>query len=291
MPETDILNPIEEGPNGEWRNVIDPEVGDVMSPDYGYLRKRISTRVVTKPTGGYPYSRETQNTGHQFSLNWTSRNWNCVRRLKQYGEQYEDGFFTLIDVDGGARHYVGRFTTEVVPTPTAFDKWSVMQLGFEEVPGAPMLQYPDNWDDDAVMHYVANDFGDLKVNSSIAASGNAWAVTNRAAMLANAGAASPGVSLDTAGANGDFAQYEYRGYGFQLYMLAGPDAGQALVYLDGAQVATVDTYSAQPLNPVLVLSWPNVSLDFHRVMVMSQGAKNGASAGTNLRWWALQVMR
>jgi hypothetical protein len=67
-----------------------------MTPDYGFNRVRTGTLLTKKPVGGTVQSRETQNTGHVFSLSWNSRTWACVQRLKWYSEQYERGFFTII---------------------------------------------------------------------------------------------------------------------------------------------------------------------------------------------------
>jgi hypothetical protein len=131
MPQTDILNP---APG--W----DPELGDSMNPSYGFTRKRASTQLHKKAVGGTPWTRETANTGHAFSLSWLGRTLAVAERLKWYQEQYEDGFFTIVDWDGGAgeqgRHYVGRFTSEVVPTETANNRWDVQNVDVRGDPAA-----------------------------------------------------------------------------------------------------------------------------------------------------------
>src|ERR1700739_2833464 len=109
MPETDIINP-----TAIWET----DIQDSMCPNYGFTRKRASTQLKKKAVGGTPWTRETQNTGHVFTFSWLSRSEACVERLKWYYEQYEDGYFTIIDQDGGGRHYVGRFTSDVVPFGT-----------------------------------------------------------------------------------------------------------------------------------------------------------------------------
>jgi hypothetical protein len=93
----------------------------------------------------------------------------CVERLKWYGEQYEDGFFTIIDHDGGGRQYVGRFTSEVIPVETGNGTYDVQNLTFEETPRVPMVEYPSDWDHDSILFSVANDFGDQKL-----ATNGAW---------------------------------------------------------------------------------------------------------------------
>lgn len=283
MPETDILNA-----TVAWEEDIE----DSMTPDYGFTRDRKSTLLRTKAVGGSPWSRETQNTGHSFSLSWIGRSWACVQRLKWYWEQYEDGFFTIIDHDGGGRHFVGRFTGDSFPMIEKGNSlWDVQGLAFEEMPGAPMVTYPSDWDHDGVLLAIANDFGDQKVATS-----GAWTQATAAAAsltlggfartnLSTAAMTNPGTTA------GDWVQYEYRGYGFRLYMLTGPGYGKADVYLDGVLLQTVDCYAAANTGPVLVLTEQNVSLDLHRVKVMVDATKNASASAANIAWYALEVMR
>jgi hypothetical protein len=94
----------------------------------------------------------------------------------------------------------------------------------------------------------------------------------------------PGTALD-------WATYEYRGYGFKLWMSQGPEFGKADVYLDGVLLTTVDCYNVADLGPQIVLTEQSISLDIHRVKVICDGTKNIAASATNITWWALQVMR
>jgi hypothetical protein len=262
--------------------VWEADIQDSMCPDYGFERKRPATQSSLKAVGGTPYTREIGNTGHVFTFSWLNRSWPCIRRLKQFYEQYEDGFFTVIDHDGGGRHYVGRFTSSVSPVEVGNGQWSVENVTFEEMPIVPMLQYPNDFVNDAVWRYVLDDFGYQKV----AASGT-WATTARQF------GATQGTSLDSPGTNaGDWAQYEYRGYGFQLWMLCGPAQGQANVLLDGTLLQSVDCYAATgDAVPQMVLQKVNVPLNIHRVQVTVNAARNGSSAGNAISWWALKVMR
>jgi hypothetical protein len=272
MPETDILNPVQG---------FDPDLGDSMNPSFGFTRKRANTRSNKKPVGGQPYSREMSNAGHVFQLSWLGRTLPCIRRLKWYQEQYEDGFFTIVDWDGGGRHYVGRFTGDVTPTLTANNKWDVQQLEFTEIPQCAMVQYPNDWDNDAIWHYPFNDFGDQK----LAVSGT-WAEAHHVlgttilATLDN-----PGITA------GDWAQFEYRGYGFKLSMLKGPGFGKADIYLDGALLQTVDCYAAANQGPQTVATQEGVPLDLHRVKAVVDGTMNAAATAPALSWTGLQVMR
>lgn len=283
MPETDILNP-----TPAWQE----DIQDAMNPNYGFTRKRPPTQLHKKAIGGVPWTRETQNTGHSFTFSWLSRSWACVQRLKQYYEQYEDGYFTIIDWDGGGRNYVGRFTTEIAPVETANRMWDVQNVTFEEMPIVPMVTYPSDWTHDAIFMGVNNDFGDQKLATS-----GAWSETTLSAApaielggiertnLPTAYMTNPGTTA------GDWATYEYRGYGFQLYLLQGPAFGIADVLLDGVEIATVDCYSAASNGAVMMLSQPNVSVDIHRVQVTVTNTKNASSSAPALGWYGLVVMR
>jgi hypothetical protein len=217
-----------------------------------------------------------------------------VQRLKWYFEQYEDGFFTIVDWDGGGRQYVGRFTGDEFPmVETANAKWDVQGLVFEEMPRVAMLVYPSDWANDAVAFFVNNDFGDQKLATS-----GAWTQTARTAVAGSTwterlqltvGAAY--ITMDDTGTAGDWAQYEYRGYGFRLYLLKGPEFGKADVWVDGVFNSTVDCYNATDIGPQILLAITDLPLDIHRVKVIADATKNAEATATNISWYALEVMR
>jgi hypothetical protein len=272
MPETDILNPVQG---------FDPDLGDSMNPSFGFTRKRANTRSNKKPTGGQPYSRELSNAGHVYTLSWLGRTLAVAQRLKWYAEQYEDGFFTIIDWDSNERQYVGKFTSDVNPVLTANNKWDMQMVEFTEIPICPMVQYPTDWVHEAIWHYPFNDYGDQK----LAVSG-AWAKATHVFGTKTV------TTMDTAGANaGDWAQFEYRGYGFQLSMLKGPAFGKTDIYVDGALLQTVDCYAAVNQGPQIVLSKAGISLDFHRVKAVVDATQNAGATAPALSWAGLQVMR
>ena len=274
MPETFILNA-----NPKW----DEDIQDCLSPDYGFNRDRPGTRIVAKPAGGRPWSRETSNSGHTFSLSWLNRGWLCAQRLKQFYEQYEDGFFTIIDWDGGGRHYVGRFTGGRFPiTQKNNDTYDIQGMTFEEMPAVPMLQYPSDWDNDAITLQPVDDFGDLRLFLS-----GTWTQQNQQDVNEI-----PRVTLFNDGTNpGDFATLEYRGYGFRLWMVNSPDAGQIEVFLDTVSLGVVDLYNAILQGPQCVLEKADVMLDLHRLKVVVLAGKNSASTARSTVWCKLEVMR
>ena len=272
MPETDILNPIQG---------YDPDLGDSMNPSFGFTRKRANTRSNKKPVGGQPYSRELSNAGHAYELSWLGRTWPAAQKLKWYAEQYEDGYFTIIDWDGGGRHFVGHFTSDVNPVLTANNKWDVQMVEFTEIPICPMVQYNIDWDHEAIWHYPFNDYGDQK----LAVSGT-WTKTVHAIGDKNL------TTVDNPGTlAGDWAQYEYRGYGFKLYMLMGPGFGKADIYLDGSLLQTVDAYAPANQGPQVVCSLEKMSLDFHRVKAVIDATHNVSATAAAISWTGLQVMR
>jgi hypothetical protein len=216
-----------------------------------------------------------------------------VQRLKWYFEQYEDGYFTIIDHDGGGRHYVGRFTGSEFPlTEDGNGNWSVQNLIFEEMPTAPMLQYPSDWDHESILFCINNDRGDQKL-----ATNGAWtqAILSAAPSITLGGTARSNLTktyMTDPGTNtGDWAAYEYRGYGFKLWMVTGPAQGIATVYVDGVMNSTVDCYASTTAATSLVLTVTDLSLDIHRVKVVATNTMNTNSKAVALGWYGLQVMR
>lgn len=284
MPASDILNPVA----ATW----DSTIQDSMNPNYGWTRKRAGTQLHTKAVGGKPWTRETQNTGHVFNFSWLQRSWLCAQRLKWYFEQYEDGYFTMVDHDGGGRQYVGRFTTEVIPVETGNGRYDVQNVTFEEMPQVAMLEYPSDWDHDSIFMGVLNDDGDRKL-----AVQGAW--TQSALMAAPeielGGFMRTNLPLDimtNAGTSaGDWATYQYRGYGFQLWLAKGPGYGKCQVFLDGVSLGTVDCYAATSLGPVSVLTETGAMLDIHDAQVTALHTKNASSSGYEIDWYGMQVMR
>ncbi len=215
----------------------------------------------------------------------------CVQRVMQFAAQYEDGYSTIVDQDGGGRHYVGRFVGEVSPIQNANDSYDLRDLTFEEYPGAPMLKYPSDWNRDSIYLNVATDGG----KQNAATVGN-WA---RGAYAADD--ARTLITLENAGTAGEFVAMEYRGYGFKLWMQTGPAYGWVQVYLDGVlQTKTFDDgstsqiiecYSPDPAAPAEVLIVESVPLDLHRVKVVSLGQTNPASNSNAISFVRLQVMR
>ncbi len=266
MPYTDILNPTPTHP---------------LNPDYGFQRKRPVTHLLAKANQGPPYFRDIMDVGHQFSLTWLDKLGADARRLKWYYESYRDGLFTAIDHEGGGRHYVGRFTSPVEPVPTGHNRWTIQAVTFDEIPGSPMIVYPDDWLRDAIWRLALNDFGDRMV----AAVSGTWTLT------ANAAAKSGYCFVNGGTVTTDAAGYVYQGYGFKLWAPTGPALGKATVLLDGASVGTVDFYTASAAPSTCLLTVQNVSLGLHTLLLQPLNAKDAGSSGYSIQFDALQVMR
>lgn len=266
MSEHHILNP---------RATWDDDIQDNPCPDYGFGTRLPSTRVAGKASGGQPFTREAANTGHTFSLSWLNRSYLLTQRVKQFWEQHADGYFTLIDRDGGGHHYTGRFTGDFNRSPKGNDSWDINDLTFEEVPGAPMLQYPSDWQRDSITLYPFNDFGTQMLSTG-------QGIWYRRSDLDGPGTVAGG------GKAGDFVAMEYRGYGFQLWMRTGQPEGEIEIYVDGTLQATVDLNNSGPsVGPAMVYSQAQLPLDLHRVKVVTIGAHNN----TGVTFHYLQVMR
>jgi hypothetical protein len=263
LAEHDVLNA-----DVSWRATIQDSIG----PDYGWNRTRPSTLAVTKPAAGQPWSRETGNGGHTHSFSWLRRSGACVRLLKQWAEQHEQGFFTIIDQDGGGRHYVGNFVGDMPLSEAGNDTWNIQGWSFVEIPGCPMLQYPSNWDDDAVSLKSFNDYSD-----QFAATSAGW--VRVPAVVGDDGVSRQPKQMIYQGATlGAWLTMEYRGYGFRLWMVQGPGQGKIQVQIDGvtyvdattAQDGTIDL-GGDAATVDIALTVTNLPLDIHRVTVLVTG--------------------
>jgi hypothetical protein len=165
----------------------------------------------------------------------------------------------------------------------------MQQVLFDEVPLAPMLVYPNDWNNDAIWRLLLNDFGDRMV-AAVAAT---WTLTANPAAKSGSVFSSASVAIG-AGLLGA-ASYVYAGYGFQFWSIKGPAAGIGALSLDGTFLANVDFYAAnnllQPNVSSMLFQQQNVPLGIHTVTLTATGTKNAASSGYAVNWDALKVMR
>lgn len=279
MAKEDILNPIRG---------FDKAFASSMTWDYKGPLKGSNTTVTIKAAGGRPMDIETTNGGTVITMSYTGRSLACVQRVKQFARQFRKGFFTVFDwediqPDGTPRNYVGRFITDPECQPDSFGKWTISGLQFEEVPTVAMMSYPSNWDAESVSLFVRDDFGDLQVVTQ----GDHW---SEVVHVRDEDQFAYRILVSDGTVAGDWAQYEYKGYGFRVYTETGPDCGNMAVYLDGVLVGTVDLYAPDAMPPTSVFEKGDVVLDFHRVKLVVLNTKNGAAIAARVPFFKLAVM-
>ncbi len=282
MAETDILNPV-----SKW---VD-DIRDNPSPDYGFSNNRPDLRVRVKPPAGYYDSREVANDGRTITLSWINRSYECMQHVCKFAAQFEDEYCTIIDHDGGGRHYVGHFEGDLTPIQNSNDSYDLRDAKFVEDPGAPMLKYPNDWNRDGIVLNVSTVRG--KMNAAISGTWNAGVLPLD----------DINVKTLTSSAANDWLQMQYRGYAFIVEMAQGRSYGQCRVYLDGvlqtpidingnALSQTIDCYADQDDALMSITFGDAIPLDLHRVKVVALGTKNPASSGgTGVRFIRLWVMR
>lgn len=279
MSERDILNP---------KRGYDPDLGDSMNPNQGWQRTRTSTLAIAKPAGGRPIGRETGNAGHTYQMSFTRRNLAVTERLKRFFEQFENGFFTFIDWDSG-RQYVGRFVGEMPQSFPVNGRFTSQGWTFEEVPGVPMLEYPQDFSRWGISQRPVDDFGDLQT-ACTAAAPNSWAQPAAVADPETGVMVQPRQLVLAASTAGDSITHEYRGYGFRLSCGLGPQYGTAQLIVDGQNVQVIDFYAAEDMGVQVVYTSTQMSLDLHRVQLVAVG-KNAAATGNGLLWDQIEVIR
>ena len=287
MPEYDILNP-----DVQWRADLD----DAIGPDYGWEQMRDSQLAVAKPAFGRPWSRVAGVPVHSTQFSWLRRSRLCAEYLTRWAQQHERGFFTIIDHDGGGRHYVGNFTGQLKVSQAGNDLYNLQGWMFEEIPGCAMLAYPDQWDTWAVTEYPVDDYGDQATATYSAQA--AWA--QPAAVADRTGVLRAPRQLVLAGAvvsAGDWAQHEYVGYGCRLYLHKGPTSCTVQILLDGVVVAdNVCLTTAADQGPQMVWGSAAIPLGVHRVKVVVIAPPTGtivlpSGQALGVTWDRLEVMR
>jgi hypothetical protein len=260
-------------------DILNPDVGSELNPDYGFALQRPKSRVSYRPRNSRPLERQVDSQPHVIQLLWQNRPSAVAKALLQWEQQYEDGYFQYFDAER-SRYYAGRFMEPLTIAQTAFEKCNIQGV-FEELVGALMFEYPDDWDNDAIFVDEQNDWGDI-----------VWGVQGAWVRTANALARGGFELLNAAPVNTDFAKLQYFGYGFKLWLSKGPNRGQCAIYVDDVlYVANLDLYSAAaaPAQPLVIDA--NLPIGIHSVKILALAAKNGASSSTAVVADAIQVMR
>ena len=241
------------------------------------------------------------NQGFAFEFNYVDRPWTTMLRLKQFYERFKNGYFTYIDWDGGGRHHVGRFTTPVNPQETSNGKYTAQGILFEEMPGARMVTYPNDYVNWSRTINVLDDYLNPQV-ASFSAAPNAW-VTQINPTLGAVSSSDP-TAYELYNANptaGDFAQVEYVGWGFTMTYRIAENFGLVYLFIDGVQVLELDMsvpqsggfYGAagvfQGTYTDGVFATSLMALDKHRVKLVASGAA-GAGGGNAIIYPPITVI-
>jgi hypothetical protein len=134
-----------------------------MNPTYGFLIEE-EDELMLQPRSGAPYVREVDVRGHAYSLNWIGMQLTDALALKQWDNQYRDGFFTYQDFDQ-ARFFSGRFLSKLKMRGEGNNNYSLSGT-FIEIPGLAMSTYPSNWARDAKFWEQNDDFGNARTKQT-----------------------------------------------------------------------------------------------------------------------------
>jgi hypothetical protein len=297
MANTDILNP-----NIGYSTVL----GFNPNWNYGGPRKPGANYSTVRPRFGRWQTRSVGDSGYSFDMVFVDRPIQQVWYVKRFYEQFQNGFFTIIDYDNQSRQHVGRFTSYADDTHTANLKYTI-RVTFEESPGAPMLEYPSNFANEGCMIYTVDDWISTQgvPNMRVATSGATWVLQQTpAAVLTGALATDPSsYEVFEAVTNvNDLAQMEYQGWGFMMTLRLAPYLGLCNLYVDGVlMLGNIDLSTGAILAPEpginysvdelgLQLTMAQLPLGRHRVMLVACGTQNANATGNGLIFPALQVM-
>jgi hypothetical protein len=294
LAETDILNPVQG-----WSDALG------LNPNwsYGWIRKTASNKKLAQPRLGRRYSRELANGGYSASLNFIDQPYAQVLRLKRFYEQFQNGYFTLINWDGCGRHHVGNFTTPPNEVETANGKWTIQGLTFEEAAQARMLRYPSDFMQASRVIYAVDDYLVPQIASQqdrVFSSLHRGFTAQLRPGFSNANAPVSFESLNLNPDPGDFAQMQYVGWGFRIPFRVASGLGQCVVSLDGVQQITIDQSTGGqvaglplPAGATLAngtLTMLQVPLDVHRIKISYNGTPGANGGGSALAVPPLSVL-
>ncbi|HEY4358279.1 MAG TPA: hypothetical protein VGN16_21210 [Acidobacteriaceae bacterium] len=302
MSKFDVFNP---------QRGHDAKLGFNANWNYGSPRKSPANYQTQRPRFGRWSTAAVGDAGYIFALTFTDRPIEFVRYAKRFYEQFQRGYFTLIDHDNGGREHVGRFTNYADDTQTANGKYTATAT-FEDIPGCSMRKYPNDWANSSHLIDVIDDDG----NALVGTDGGAWvfqpnplstsgtiSLSDTSAILATVTPVPSNHQLFLPSSDSDnFAQMEYIGWGFRMTLPVAPFLSFCNIVVDGvAVVSGLDLYagtaSATPGAkvsggaglPVTILK-EDLPLGRHRVKVQGTGEINSSATGSGLVFPAIRVM-
>jgi hypothetical protein len=257
-------------------NILNPSASDTLNPNYGYRETLGDVIAEAQMRSGKPFARLLRSRGRVFELMWSERLIADAAKLRQWHQQYEQGFFTLADWEMG-RYYSGRFAGRPAIAPAGNNNWNA-SAQFVELPGLPMFAYPTNWNRDAIFIEEIDDFGSPNVKLT-----GAW--------TQSVNAAHHGGKAYFSATTNNAAEWLYFGYGFRLWAAKDANLGIVAVSIDGGAETNVDLYAASLQASAVVHTNANQNLGFHRVKLRVTGTKNASSSAFTVYADAIEVMR
>jgi hypothetical protein len=296
LANTDIFNPVIR-----WSEALG------FNPNWSYRspRRTAANYAFSKAAFGRRQTRAIGNDGYSFDLTFVDRPIAQVLYIRRFYEQFQNGFFTLIDYDNDDRNHVGNFTAYQDDTETANNKYTI-RVTFTEMPGALALTGPSDWANSSRYIHVVDDW----MKWMVATQGAAWLLQQTpAAVAVGAPQSDPSTyeMFEAAPAAGDFAQVEYIGWGFSLPLRQAATLGIVNVFLDGKEIVAgldLSTYAytsvkTTPDNAVVnllagsgvtTIQTTGVSLGRHRLKIVATGTKNAAATAAGILFPVVQVI-
>ena len=273
--------------------------------NYGSPRKTAANYGTQRPRFGPWSTRAVSGAGYSFDLTFVDRPIQQVHYIRNFYEQFQSGFFTLIDYDNGAREHVGRFTTYSDDTQTANMKYTI-KVAFEEIPNCPMRNYPGDWINSAHWINVLDDFGNQRVSTYTTGVAQ-WAIlTPGPVSLGSPSQVARGQQMFlNVPKVGDFAQVEYIGWGFRMIFPQAANLGICSLFVDNIPLLTsLDLSSSAyvrnnnatvvPIleadNGSLLIQATNLPLGRHRVKLVAAATMGGESNSSGVIFPSIQVM-
>lgn len=256
---------------------------DLKNPYFPYPLPPLLDPMEFQARGGRIYARDFMVRGREIPLIWSQIPRATADALRQWHQQYRNGFFSLHHVEKN-RYLSGRFR-EMQIVQEGYEQWNVSAL-FMELPGVAMFAYPSDWTNDAIFLEERDDFG-----SDIAKYTGTWT------FAANANAHGGSEATNTNTNTTDAAEVLYLGYGFRFYARKASNLGileLSCTALDGTvELAgtNIDLYNASGLAAAVLNTQTNFKLGWHRVKVKATNTKNPSSSANTIIFDALEVMR
>jgi hypothetical protein len=125
-------------------NILNPTQTHPFNPTYSFRLDDGDTEVALQARSGAFYMREVDVRGRVYSLQWNRLQTSDALALRNWDQQYRDGFFSYQDFDQG-RYFTGRFLNKLSIVADGNNNYSVANGVFIEIPGKPMFSYPSVW--------------------------------------------------------------------------------------------------------------------------------------------------